>query len=204
MRKKIFLILALFLAVVPASAQNKNRLELGVGGYHFFDVLSYYNRPYTLGSISYHRNFSEYLAIQIRATNTIRSYLVDKYGVTLTQEQISADKDAIDKIERRTLYYFFDILASYRFLNKGGNQFHAFMGPSFAFGKNEYLRKIYTDDFYETEVVSESYSGMLAGFRYDYLFWHNRLNIGAEILGRYYFGDFPFQINYGLRMGYNF
>lgn len=202
--KNILLALILVTTTLPGLAQKKNRIELGLGGYHFFDVIGYYNRPYTLGSISYQRNFSEDLVFRIGATNTIRNYLVDIYAVTLTQEQYSGDKNAIDKIERRTLYYFFDLSVSYRFFDKGSNQFSAFAGPSMAYGRNEYLRAVHTDDYYEGELVSETYSGAVAGLRYDYLFWQDRLNVGFEVLGRYYFGDFPFQLNYGLRVGYNF
>src|SRR5690606_28441289 len=57
---------------------------------------------------------------------------------------------------------------------------------------------------YSTETRKAQYFGGVTGFRYDYRFWKERINAGANFSARYYFGDFPFQLNYGLQLGYNF
>ena len=55
-----------------------------------------------------------------------------------------------------------------------------------------------------TENEEKGYFGALAGIRYDYSFWKNRLNAGLNFDARQYAGGFPFQVNYGGHMGFNF
>jgi hypothetical protein len=50
----------------------------------------------------------------------------------------------------------------------------------------------------------ESSFGALAGIRYDYSFWKNRLNAGLNFDARQYAGGFPFQVNYGAHVSFNF
>src|SRR5690554_3872073 len=81
----------------------------------------------------------------------------------------------------------------------------------------------------ENQEVMEAYFGGVIGLKYDYLFWKDRLNIGVNFGARKYLNknnahleiqdpnlqhidpnipggrhDFPFQINYGIHLGFNF
>src|SRR5690606_26539 len=160
---------------------------------------------YNLASLTYHRQVSGQWSVRLEATSTTHTHLerASQMKPKTIHHDRSIDKENINNIISRGGYYLFDVAASYRFFTKHNHEVSAFAGLSMAYSHNLYLKDVMPFRA-PTEWTYEAYSGSLGGLRYDYLLCQDRLNIGFEVLGRYYFGDFPFQLNYGLRVGYNF
>lgn len=75
MTKKRLLILVCFVLTLPAYAQ-KNRIEIGLSGYRFYDVLQYYKRPYILAKIRYHRAIQKHISLSTAFSFSQFSYRI--------------------------------------------------------------------------------------------------------------------------------
>ncbi len=199
---------------LPAYAQ-KNSVEIGLGGYAVSNVIMYDYNPYTLAKLQYSRKILKSLEIGASFTFTQRNYTRSEDGFRFmnyfTMENYRISQSSLGKITERVDYYFFDIYCEYIKALAGNQKFRLFAGPTIARGGNNYLTKLnlspppYNDlGSLEIEKKYETYFGFTAGLGYGYYFWKNRVSIGPEVLVRWYSNDFPFQLNYGLHVGYNF
>lgn len=208
--KKILLMIVFIITVLPAFAQKKkNRLEAGFGGYMFYNVLGQMDiRSRKILYFTYRRQITTQLGV-------FASYAKAPIGAWLmTYENFTTDTASIGKIETRNKYQFFDLGMAYALLRYHSHQLSVTAGVSLAYGENAYKTKLIMapggiygqgdiiDVAYEWK--NESYPGLIAGLRYDYFFWKKRVNAGIDFTIREYAHDFPFQINYGIHLGYNF
>jgi len=124
-------------------------------------------------------------------------------------------EDAGGLLVSRGNYHFFDAGLGYQYVFSGKHKLTGNLGLSYAYGTNIYLTKMIVSPYPDqawSEVIPETtyrsahegYWGAVAGLRYDYAFWENRLSAGADVHFRYYSGRMPGFMNYGLHVGYNF
>ncbi|RYD99113.1 MAG: hypothetical protein EOP54_05410 [Sphingobacteriales bacterium] len=136
-------------------------------------------------------------------------------GWLLVQEEYGMAIEAIGKIEHRNKYNYFDLGISYSILTIKKHQLNTSLGLSIAYGENSYLlNALWTPPtswepnghpFHaDYEEKMEAYFGALLSLKYDYFIWKNKINIGADFTARHYLNAFPFQVNYGVHLGYNF
>ncbi|MFT4062225.1 MAG: hypothetical protein QM642_07705 [Edaphocola sp.] len=227
-------IIVLFLLSFLQSSAQKNRVEIGIGNYKIYNVIAQSEDLPTQLQLTYSRSINN-------RVNFFLSYVrLPLNSLYLSVEEYLMAKDGVGKIETRGKYSYIDIGGVYKLKNYHSHTLSLSAAVSLAYGKNRYLTHVvwsepepgepYGHPFeaaYETK--KEAYLGGLAGLRYDYTFWKNRINIGVDFAARYYFGkknahlenpypntivpdpnipggrhSFPFQINYGLHVGYNF
>lgn len=214
MTKKRWLILLCFVLGLPAYAQ-KNRVEVGLGGYRAYHVMMYDYHPYTLAKLQYSRKILKSLSIGASFSFTQRNYTRSKDGFRFmnyyTIENYRISYSSLGKITERVDYYFFDLYGSYAKPISSNQAFRLFAGPTMAYGGNNYLTKLnlspppYNDlGSLEIDKRYEAYFGFTAGLGYDYFLWQKRINVGADCSAKCYLNNFPFQLNYGLHVGYNF
>lgn len=207
MKEKIML-LCLLCGFLDTSAQ-KNRLEIGIGGYRFSNVIMQQNDIVNSLSLNYSRKISESFSAFIQYSR------LPVKGWLLVQEEYAMAIEAIGKIENRSKYNYFDLGAAYNMLTIKKHHLNIGFGPSVAYGANNYLiNALWTPPtpeepnghpFHaEYEKKMEAYIGALLNLKYDYVILKNRVNLGADLAVRHYFNAFPFQINYGIHMGYSF
>ena len=113
--------------------------------------------------------------------------------------------------EYHSAFNYADLGGSYTFLKGKRHKLSARAGLSYATG-NSYREGYYTVP--EGMVIclaapqflteKKGYFGALAGIRYNYFFWKNRINTGINFEARQYSGGFAFGVNYGMHLGFNF
>ena len=196
--------ISIFIALVLVwnySFCQKNNIEIGVSKYKFYNLKSNYNSPYVQYSIGSSRKISNHLAIGFNYARshhstelTYESYIVQDPPSTTQQITIFRRK-----------YTFLMPYISFTQKTFKNQVFQAGLGPSKASGENGYYQESVTLISHPSVLYfkKESYYGGIAFLGYDYFFWRNRINIGADLQARYYV-DFPFSITYGLQLGYNF
>ncbi|MBL7720222.1 MAG: hypothetical protein JNL72_15400 [Flavipsychrobacter sp.] len=204
--KKITLV-ACLLYCHSAFAQ-KNTIEIGVGAYRLFGVIDQGMGVLQTASIKYKRAINSRLGVYLGYTR------LPVNGYNLSQERIGFAFESTGKLTSRKHYNYFDLGVQYTVLTMGRHSLSAIGSASLACGTNEYLVKTnlppqqpgtFAEITYaETELKKESYPGGMLTARYDCKLWKNRLNLGAELAARYYTHNFPFQLNYGLHVGYSF
>ena len=109
----------------------------------------------------------------------------------------------------RSTVNYLDLVAGYELFEWERHSLNANLGLGLVSSLNVYLDDYYFDpdhlhSYSETSAKREWYLGGIAGLRYDYTFWRDRINTGVYFKTRVYGGNFPFQVNYGLQLGYNF
>lgn len=110
-------------------------------------------------------------------------------------------------IRARFDYQLIDIIGNY------GVQYHhhelyAGAGISYATGKNDKITSVYQNPGYHDILVQSKterghYSGLVGQIGYDYLVFHNRINVGVSGALRYY-PALSLQYYANINVGYNF
>src|SRR5690554_1086537 len=199
MKKYVFVIIIL-LTVINLNAQKKNNIEIGYGGYHFPLVTHQPDELFSTLNIKYSREIVKDFQLKIQYT------LLPVQATYLLYENFS-----LGEIVYRLNYNYFDFGAEYNVWQFNNHRFSASGAISLAYGKNKYLIAASPSGYefldplnavYEEKM--ETYFGGVLDLHYDYTFWKNRLNIGPDFSLRYYNNDFPFQVNYGFHLGFNF
>ncbi len=208
MLKKSVLALFLFAMAAKTMAQ-KNRIEIGRNGYKFYGVLDQLSLETGFHAFfTYKRSLTGRMGIFARyAVAPVNAWL-------LVTENPMTDLNAVGKIESRKRYHFFDLGLNCILLKIQRHALSAGLAASFTSGDNIYKTKLVLappppygqGDIIDIayEVRRESYWGGVADIRYDFIFWKNRINIGADLATRLYSGDFPFSLQYGIHAGFNF
>lgn len=208
MLKRYFISLCLLIFAVTAAAQ-RNRIEIGRNGYRFYDVLDQLNfRTSSMLSIRCKRSMNDKMSI-------FAGYSVAPVNAwLLVTENSMTDINSIGKIESRKRYHFFDVGANYSLFKIMKHVVSIGIATSFTFGKNIYKTKLILappppvgqGDIIDIgyDIRNERYWGGLADARYDFTFWKNKINVGADFAARLYAGGFPFSLNYGFHAGFNF
>ena len=209
--KKYFLLSLLGLTSVSAVAQKKNRIEIGMFRYQFAGAQQQSScSPFlnlTVPSISYERMIGPRFGVFVQYVGIPDNSNIDY----VSREEVS--EKTIGKATHRSSLNYADLGATYKLLQPGRrHQLTLRAGISKAWGSSVYITSYdpiprpwdwewgpATADFRQ-----ERFFGALAGIRYDYSFWKNRLNAGLNFDARHYAGGFPFQVNYGAHLGFNF
>lgn len=207
---KFCIIISALLCIGSLSANaQKNRLEAGMSGYKFTNVIGQQTDPVNMFDIGYARSIGPRLSACAQYTRApIKGWL-------LAEQRPAMAKESVGKLTTYNEYNYFDLGIRYELYRHGNHVFAASTYASFAYGQNSYLTEVLWMEpsslepnghpFHaEYENRKEGYWGAVAALRYDYAFWKSRMNIGPEIAMRFYSKGFPFQINYGLHLGYNF
>lgn len=207
--KKLLLLLLLIFCAFQLNAQ-KNNFEIGFNDNLIFNTLDKNrNNIYSL-SFKYSRllNNNWYRFVQCKRLPMLNARYVLASVNYVTQENIG-------KIFRHHNYNYFDVGVQYNILQHKQHIISFIGGISLAYGTDRYLEKaywIYGQGYPEWGHIvhlefrdeKATYWGGVAGIKYDYLFWKNRINIGPEFAARYYTNGFPYQFSYGLHIGFNF
>lgn len=208
MLKKYIISLFLFASATAATAQ-KNRIEIGRNGYKFYAVLDQLGlRQASMVSVKYKRSITERMGIFAGyAVAPVNAWL-------LVTENSMSDINSVGKIESRKRYHFFDAGLNYSLLKMKRHTLSAGLAASFTFGDNIYKTKLVLappppygqGDIIDIayDIRKEYYWGAVTDIRYDFTFWKNRINAGADLAARIYSGGFPFSLNYGIHVGFNF
>lgn len=232
MKFRIIMVLSV-LSYVQSSAQ-KNTIEIGVGGYKFSSVIMQQNAIFNAFSVSYSRKIEERFHLHTQYTRGPLS------GSLSAVRNLSMSRQSVGKLTTHYEFNYFDIGGKYQLYKIKSHDFSITGALSLAHGRNEYLTHVvwsepepgepYGHPFHANYATKkETYFGALAGLRYDYRFWNNRINIGLYLSARCYFGkknaklenpypgtqvpdpnipggrhSFPFQGNHGIHVGYNF
>lgn len=207
MKHRIFASALLLIGPLSVIAQ-KNRIEAGIGGYKFANVTMQQPDFINAFHVGYARSIDDKLSVFARYTRA-------PIGMRILAE-VNRDFTAASegKLMTHNAFGYFDLGAGYRLYQNGKHSITVSGGLSLAYGENTYLTKApwidpmleepYAIKQAEHENKMEAYLGAVAGLRYDYAFWANRINIGPEVAARYFSNGFPFQVNYGAHIGYNF
>lgn len=115
----------------------------------------------------------------------------------------------VDQFTYRQTYNMVDLFGVYTWYLGKHHQLHAGMGLSYNWGTNTYIEWFskanfppdYQVFYYDRKV---HYWGALTNVSYDYLFWKNRLRVGAYHRARFYMGRDRLENDFGLQAGYNF
>lgn len=219
MKFKITLILIVF-GALQSSAQ-KNSIEIGIGGYHFYNVITSHDRLLSTLNLTYQRKivdktsiFVSYTRIPFYFNGSNSNMSSNSNYKPITTEEFDTDTNSIGKLHERYNYYYFDLGASYNFLEKKQHVFQIQLGASIANGINTYKTNLvlsfpspegWVDIInMEKDFIRETYFGGLLGIRYNYSFYKDKISIGGGATTRIYNKGFPFQMNYGVSVGYNF
>ncbi|HRP90837.1 MAG TPA: hypothetical protein PKX92_12465 [Edaphocola sp.] len=214
---KIIIILILSLPITTFAQDKKNRVELGLGRYYVPAdfVTSYYNLI-ELGTVSYFRTISpkieiftgySHLPFGIPMLFKWREFpgVPNRGSFIFAENEIG--KENYGKIIGRYNAKAMDLGVTYKIFKKNKHSIKVISALSGITTLNVYLDHFYQRDkfdmiIYATEKREWHFGGM-AGLRYDYTFAKNKFNIGAFSNARAYF-NFPFQVNYGIHVGYSF
>lgn len=196
-------------AYPAAASSQQNNIYLFLGDYHFYNVSRQFHTPWNLIGLKYTRQVRNHIYV---FANTI--FTGDQFGINHVQPVISETYNTWGTLETKleySRYSFYDIGLSYRWEPACRHFLSLGIGPSFAYGKNNYIQykslppSATGGGFYHTnEYKWKGYFGGQINVSYDYELLKSRINIGAEAITRYYAKDLPFSINYGLHIGYNF
>ncbi|HTO14676.1 MAG TPA: hypothetical protein VLZ83_02850 [Edaphocola sp.] len=214
---KILILLILSLPVAMFAKDKKNRFELGLGRYYVpaDNVTSYYNLI-ELGKVSYFRTISPKIEIFTGYTHAPfglpmlvkwREFPGVPNRSPFVFEENRISKENYGKIIGRFNAKAIDLGVTYEIFKKNKHNLKGIVALSTITTFNVYLDHFYQRDKFDMVIYAsekrEWYFGGMAGLGYDYTFAKNRFNIGAFSNVRAYF-NFPFQINYGIHIGYSF
>jgi len=230
--KKALLIILIFLGGSNLYAQN-NKIEIGASNYKFSKILNQPEFPFNIGyNVGYTRkitnDFSTYISYQFTPTNGsiyISTeqwiYRPESRGKLIGRKKyhyfdLGANYNLFTHY-RHTLYTYAGLSIAY-----GKNEYLSYLDMSIS-QYGIFIGRM------ETQNSREAYFGGLIGLKYDYLFWKDRFNIGLNFSARKYLNknnahleiqdphiqhidpnipggrhSFPFQINYGIHLGFNF
>ena len=132
MKKYILTLILLF--IISLSFAQKNRIEIGISKYKFYNVSPEYTSSFKQYQIGYERELNKYLSTGIKYT------LTKRYGA-LTYEGFSIPADPNHVVTRRGYNFIHAYLAFRKKLFKS-QLLSAGIGPSMTFGENEYITKI--------------------------------------------------------------
>jgi hypothetical protein len=187
--------------------------SIGLGGYRYYNVISYLKKPYTEVAFSYNHKFKNGMGLFASANPLINNLAGGLGFEILTREGSIWDADAIGKIETRTNYWFFDLGFSFQKEIIPKHNVSVKIGPSLAEGHNTYFTSIVFAPSWpnglgdiidaKQKIIREAYWGAVLGLAYDYRFY-KKMNIGAALNYRYYVDNFPRSLHYNLHLGYNF
>ena len=113
-------------------------------------------------------------------------------------------------LEERRKYKMIDLYLSYRYNRWQRNKLSAGLGLSYSQGINTYTDSVFYASGTNVPfgVTSHSqkahYFGVISSISYDYMLFHNRVNIGADLKGRKYFKLYSSELDYCLHVGLNF
>lgn len=232
MKNTTILILAL-ICCLRSSAQ-KNRIETGILGYKFINTIEQQNNLFNQLRINYSRLIKDkiYLYAQYSKAPLLgrllvqEQYLMSEVSLGKIENRKSFNYfDAgasyeIYKYRNHILSAFGGISIAY-----GENSYLTHVVWTDPEPGEPYGHPI--EASYQSE--KEVYWGGIFGLRYDYHLWNNMINLGVDFSTRLYSGkknahlentypntqvpdpnipggrhNFPFQINYGIHIGYNF
>lgn len=210
---------ALIFAIPSNLLAQKNNLEISVGNMSIPSDISTSNRLLKQCGLSLSRNIDHKSSVSLSYEQLMNNYVffnIPTFG-HIGKSHYSFDNEVvpenIGKIINRYDAKSIDFTIGYLFAKFGSHSLKGFAGVSTITTVNSYLthcspRAIVPAfeclDLSTYAEKREWYLGGLAGVRYDYSFWKNRLNAGAYFKARAYNKDFPFQMNYGLQLGFSF
>jgi len=207
MNKKALLFILIFFTGWSSYAQQ-HRVEAGIGRYKFYAHVSQLYDNIGMFHIKYSCQVVPKIRLGLAFSQTPVNSLM------LTGERHPFDSASLNKLVYRGKYQYYDVECAYTFFQKPRHNIHGFTGISLAHGKNSYLDWLVLapgpphgqGDVIDVRFVekAESYFGLFAGIGYDYFFWKKRISTGSDVSVRWYSNGFPFQLNYGLHVGYNF
>ena len=182
------------------------------------NVLSYNNGTPNFCGIGVSRKIKENIAIEVKYYFPNTNFNPDRtlaspYRFLTTEEEIDNYND-IGKLIRRWSYHYFDVGIRYEAFSAKNQSLSFRQNLSLAYGTDVYLTDlgalwISSDEpfhiiYRQYDKRKKVHYGGVTGIAYDYHLWKNKINIGLDVAVRYYTGGFPFQVNYGLHLGYNF
>lgn len=207
---------------------------MGLGGYKFSNVIMQQNSLINTFNIQYSRKVTDNLFAYTQYTKApIKGWLLAEVNFSLAKESIGKLTNFMKYnyfdigLQYQLIRYKNHTISSLGALSitYGKNRYLTHVVWSDPEPGEPYGHPFHSDQEYKIEC----YFGGIAGLRNDYAFWKNRINIGIDIAARYYFGkknanldnphpntqvpnpninegrhNFPFQINYGVHLGYNF
>jgi hypothetical protein len=202
----------------PSLFAQKNRIEINMGGYKMYNVFGEaHSIDNTLG-LNLSRKINEKMTLEMgyRLHGAWVLYR-DRDLIPVRQLSIEEKVDGYDdtgKLIERQNYHYFDAGVRYEVFSAKNQALSFRQDLSVAYGTNVYLKDLSAlwispdEPFHiivaELEGKKEAQIGGVTGIAYDYHLWENRINIGLDVATRYYTGGLPFQINYGIHLGYNF
>ena len=213
---KHFLLLLFFFISVSSFSQTKNSVKIHSAGFSFPSIMNEYNKKYSyhsinsIAGISYEREIKNNFAIGGQYALWWGKPLSRGPRVAVATNELIGDSASLDKILSRFNFNTYDVYGIYNIILNKNIKIGLKAGPSITKGENEYLRSFmyYSQEepvclTFETETVKETYYGAFTSLSFDYIFWQGRIPVGVDFSGRFY-RNFPFQVNYGLHLGYNF
>lgn len=217
MKKLIVVFIFILVSNFQLIAQN-NSVNIFVGRYDLYHnsiVGNNKGKLIRLIGIDYNRKLNDKLEIGARffrpsAVNPFsEAYMGENYLSSHLQIKWYDDEG---KLYNRKDYHYWDLGVRYEMVKIKKHSFNIIQYLSLAHGKDSYVDKIiafeYPNEFHIIYLILEtkkaSYWGGVTGIDYNYHLWNDKVNIGAEVSARYYLNNFPFQLSYGLRIGYNF
>lgn len=214
MIKKTSLTALCITAMLLSAVAQKNSIEISMGGYMMPGVIVYNHSMTNVVGLTLGRKINERTELTLGYVfPNAQGILTYGMGRLLSSEEILDSYDDLGKLFDRWRYHYWDAGVRYKIVAIGNHSLKAFQSISLAHGENDYLENMGVVPipgnsshtvFIEYETKKECYMGGTTGLSYDYTFWKNRINIGAHFAARYYLKNFPFQVNYGLHLGYNF
>lgn len=207
--KRIIIVICIFITQITFS--QKNTLSIGLNNYKFYKVLNFDNdlRNIKYITLDYKRNFI--LNYNYKINFSVLNPLSGLEQMTL--EHNIVDTNSIGKIESRKKYSFIDVSVGYKTKLFKRNYFSTNIGTSFAYGKDTYKESLAVWWPSPDHVVIKNrtikdvqklHIGLNFDFHYDYMIYHNKINLGLNSTLRYFGNKFPLSIFYGIHVGYNF
>lgn len=202
-----------------ASGQKNHKVELGLGHFQFYNVewqnkTDFINLPSLAYSYQLKPNWNIELSFCTAPSSVIGiPHIFDRKNLSTSVPNLIIQNkfgyESIGKLAGRSTADYFDLVAGYKLFEWEKHSLRANLGLGFVSSLNIYLDNYYFDpdhlhSYPETSARREWNFGGIAGVKYDYTFWKYRINTGVYFRTRVYGGSYPFQINYGLHMGYNF
>jgi hypothetical protein len=214
MKQKLLSFMLLFCIFSGSLFAQKNSIALYMGGYKMYDVLSYQRTVNSIAGLRINRTLNERMTIELGYYfPNAQGIQVQGMGRRLCEQEKLDSYDDVGKLFYREYYHYFDLGAGYRVFFIKNQSLRFKQSVSVAYGTNMYLANVGAIEtignpfhvlFTEYNARREMQFGGVTGLAYDYYFGNTRINAGIDIAARYYTKSFPFQLNYGLHLGYNF
>lgn len=209
--KSILIASLLVFTTAIGYGQNKHHFDFSLGRYKAYGTYKFHDNDDKIHTaqwryqFDFNKNVGIYIAVNRAPTG----------GNTFAAERGLADTNGIGKRQAWGKYYFYDLGLNYNLYQYKHHCISVNAALSYAKGEDIYLKSmIWLPSWsggpgfhiieFENENKKAAYWGAVAGLRYDYYFNKDRCKVGAYFSGRYYGNDFPFQLNYGLGIGYVF